>query len=64
MNMHMSEIMSFILEPVANTMEDTAEIISCEHMKSKLDKLNDINKEWRREEPLEGTLLNNLAEEV
>jgi hypothetical protein len=49
MNLHLSEIVSQILEPVANSMKGSVEIISCEEMKSKFDKLNERNKNWLEE---------------
>ena len=62
MNLHLSEVVSSILEPVANTMPDTAEVISCEDMKSRWDRLNEKNVNWMRELPLCGTLLDHLTD--
>ena len=56
MNTHLSEILSWVLEPVANAMMSrSSEVISNEHLKSKLDQLNSANKNWKPEKSAEGS---------
>ena len=46
MNTHLSELLSWLLEPLANSMMNkSSEVISDKHLKNKIDKLNVINKE-------------------
>ena len=54
MNTHLSEILSWLLEPLATSMiGDSSEVISGEDLKSKMDSLNNKNKEWTPEEQME-----------
>ena len=47
MNTHLSEILSWILEPLANAMmSKSSEVISYVHIKHKIDKLNEQNEGW------------------
>jgi nucleoside permease NupC len=51
MNAHLSAILSWLLEPLANSMgSKSSEVISGEHMKSKIDSINLNNKEWKEGE--------------
>ena len=53
MNTHMSEILSWVLEPLANAMmSQSSEVISDEHLKHKIDKLNEQNKGWTQVEEM------------
>ena len=50
MNTHLSEIISWLLEPIANSMmKNSSEVISDEDLLNKIDKLNDDNKDWKPE---------------
>ena len=54
MNAHLSEILSWLLEPLANSMIDkSSEVISDEHLKNKIDTINLNNKEWVEADPNE-----------
>ena len=70
MNTHLSEILSWILEPLATSMiGDSSEVISGEDLKNKMDSLNTRNKEWKPEdqidEPIgESSLMGGLLEEA
>ena len=47
MNTHLSELLSWLLEPLADaTLGRSYEVISDEHLKQKIVTLNDSNKEW------------------
>ena len=46
MNFHLSELVSWILEPLASAMEDSGELVSGEDLKSNIDRLNETNKSW------------------
>ena len=56
MNVHLSEVMSWVMEPVADILEGSSEVISNEHLKSLMDSLNEKHKNWRPEDPLTGDL--------
>ena len=47
MNLHTYDIMSWILQPVAYVLQGRSEVISNEHLKSKIDMLNEKNKNWK-----------------
>ena len=47
MNFPLSEIVSWVLEPLASAMEGGGELVSGEDLKSNLDKLNEKNKDWK-----------------
>ena len=49
MNLHLSEVISLILEPVANVFKEGLEVISKDDMLSKVDDLNEKNAEWTPE---------------
>ena len=50
MNAHLSEIISWLLEPLANSMmKNSSEVISDEDLLNKIDKLNEVNKVWEHE---------------
>ena len=54
MNSHLSEILSWLLEPLANSMmEKSSEVISDEDLKHKIDKLNLANRDWKPETKIE-----------
>ena len=48
MNLHLSEMISKLLEPIANNFDGGLETISGEDMLSKIDQLNDKNKDWQK----------------
>ena len=53
MNTHLSEILSWLLEPLATSMiGKSSEVISGEDLKNKMDALNDKNKTWKPAEPV------------
>ena len=57
MNTHLSELLSWLLEPLANSMMNkSSEVISDKHLKNKIDKLNIINKEWVPETDVESPI--------
>ena len=47
MNLHLSELVSQIMEPIANQWVGGLETISCEDMLSQIDALNLKNKDWK-----------------
>ena len=47
MNTHLSEILSWLLEPLATSMIGSSEVISDEDLKNKMDNMNVKNKDWR-----------------
>ena len=47
MNVHAYDIMSWVLQPVADVLQGSSEVISNEHLKSKLDMLNEKNENWQ-----------------
>ena len=47
MNLHLSEMVSQVLEPLANSWVGGLETISCEDMLSRFDKLNETNRVWK-----------------
>jgi hypothetical protein len=49
MNLHLSEMVSQILEPIASSWVGGLETISCEDMLSQFDKLNIKNADWKPE---------------
>ena len=54
MNARLSELLSWLLEPLANSMMGkSSEVISDEHLKQKMDALNCKNKDWKPEEQLQ-----------
>ena len=54
MNSHLSEILSWLLEPLADSMMGkSSEVISDEDLKHKIDKLNLANKDWKPEAEVE-----------
>ena len=54
MNTHLSEILSWLLEPLANSMlEKSSEVISDEDLKFKIDKLNQANRDWKPKTEIE-----------
>ena len=58
MNYPLSEIVSWVLEPVATSIQGSSELISCEDLKSKIDNLNLKNKNWEPAPKLVGSLAN------
>jgi hypothetical protein len=48
-NLHLSELVSQILEPIASSLVGGLETISCKDMLSKFDILNTKNANWRPE---------------
>ena len=53
MNTHLSEILSWLLEPLATSLIGrSSEVISGEDLKNKMDALNDKNKNWKPAEPV------------
>ena len=46
MNFPLSEIVSWVLEPLASAMENSGELVSGEDLKSKIDNLNKANNSW------------------
>ena len=53
MNTHLSEILSWLLEPLATSMiGKSSEVISGEDLKNKMDALNDKNRKWKPAEPV------------
>ena len=46
MNMHLSEVVSDILEPLVGVIEGGREIISCEDMLARVEKINTRNRDW------------------
>ena len=51
MNTHLSEILSWLLEPLATSMMGkSSEVISDEDLNNKMDTLNMVNKDWKPEE--------------
>ena len=53
MNTHLSEIVSWAIEPLADAaLPKSSEVISNEHLKSKLDNLNIRNQKWKPQEKL------------
>jgi hypothetical protein len=57
MNTHLSELLRWILEPLATEMMDRfSEVNSGEDPKSRLDRLNAANKDWEPAAKLEGSL--------
>ena len=68
MNTHISEILSWILEPLATSMiGKSSEVISGEDLKNKMDTLNKKNKEWKPDdmilEPIgESSLMEGMLE--
>ena len=57
MNLHLSEAMSWVLEPVANVLEGSAEVVSNEDLKSRMDRLNEKYAGWVPDEKLVGSLM-------
>ena len=54
MNTHLSEILSWLLEPLATSMlGKSSEVISGEDLKNKMDTLNEKNKNWKPQPSLE-----------
>ena len=58
MNYPLSEIVSWVLEPVASAIKGSVELISGEDLKSKIDSLNTANESWAPDAKLEGSLAN------
>ena len=57
MKTHLSELLSWLLEPLANSMMNkSSELISDEHPKNKMYKLNDINEDWVPETEVESPI--------
>ena len=56
MNYPLSEIVSWVLEPVASNIQRSSELISCEDLKSKIDSLNSKNSNWEPDKVIEGSL--------
>ena len=56
MNMHLSEILSDILEPVADGVENTCEVISTEDMVARLLRVDRSLENWSEEEWLRGVV--------
>ena len=51
MNAHLSDILSWLLEPLVNAMMGkSSEVISDEHLKHKIDEINKNNQEWTQGE--------------
>ena len=48
MNLHLSEVISDILEPIVGTIEGGVEVISGEDMLAKVDRLNETNQGWSK----------------
>ena len=57
MNAHLSEILSWLLEPLANSVNGkSSEVISDEDLKNKMDSLNKKNSKWEPEEQMPGPI--------
>ena len=56
MNFPLSEIISWILEPLASTIEGSSEVISGEDLRSRVDGVNITTKDWSPEPTLKGKL--------
>ena len=63
MNYPLSEIISWVLEPVASSIQGSTELISCEDLKSQIDEVNLKNKDWTPKTE-EVSNLSNLPEMV
>ena len=48
MNLHISEVLSEIVEPMVDAYEGGDEVISTEDMKARLEMLNLSNKNWKK----------------
>ena len=46
MNLHISEVLSEIIEPMVDMYEGREEIISTEDMKARFEAVNEANKNW------------------
>ena len=46
MNFPLSELVSWVLEPLASAMEDSGKLVNGEDLKSNIDGLNEANKSW------------------
>ena len=57
MNAHLSELLRWLLEPLANAMlGKSSEVISDEDLKNKIDNLNLANKDWKPETEMENPI--------
>ena len=54
MNLHLSEVVSDVLEPLVGTIEGGTEVISGEDMLARVDRLNDDNRGWSKTSWWEG----------
>ena len=57
MNFPLSELISWVLEPIASAMDASGELCSGEDFKGNLDKLNKVNKQWTPEPRQEGSAM-------
>ena len=64
MNYPLSELISWVLEPVASSIQGSTELISCEDLKSQLDDINKKNKDWSPKAEEEVSNLGSLPEMV
>ena len=46
MNFPLSELLSWVLEPLASAMQNSGELVNGEDRKSNIDHLNEANKSW------------------
>ena len=61
MNTHLSELLSWLLEPLATSMiGKSSEVISGEDLKNKMDSLNKKNENWQPDQPLDEPISENL----
>ena len=56
MNFPLSEVISWLLEPLASSMEGSSEVISGEDLRSIIDQLNIDNRKWEPEPDIQGSL--------
>ena len=56
MNFPLSEIISWLLEPLASSMEGSSEVISGEDLRSIIDQLNINNRKWEPKPDIQGSL--------
>ena len=56
MNFPLSEVISWLLEPLASSMEGSSEVISGEDLRSIIDQLNIDNRKWEPKPDIKGSL--------
>ena len=56
MNFPLSEIITWILEPLAGTIKESSEVISGEDLRSRMDGVNAKIRDWSPEPEMEGEL--------